>query len=249
MIGVAVLVVIAILPLLAYLGAFRAGRTSYIPVTMMTQPLPKEPKQERVARKPERQPPHVAARKAGQRTPQSTKPLPVHVAASASAGPPSENSIVNGSNTEVGKIPVPAPPPGPAPSATEVTPSQAQPLPPPPVKPPPAPVAPAAPAPAPVPAPVPPPHVPVVVAAVALSQPQPQVPDDMLADDLDATCKVLLTIHADGTVDASQEKSSGNAVLDKLALNAVRKWRFRPATRDGVPTESYLHVDVDFRVS
>ena len=37
--------------------------------------------------------------------------------------------------------------------------------------------------------------------------------------------------------------------LDTLALKAVRRWTFRPATRGGQPVESFLRLRVEFSVS
>lgn len=36
--------------------------------------------------------------------------------------------------------------------------------------------------------------------------------------------------------------------LDEEAVKAVRKWKFAPATFDGVPVPVRLHVDVSFRI-
>jgi len=46
----------------------------------------------------------------------------------------------------------------------------------------------------------------------------------------------VLSIGADGSVlDVRVERSSGYALLDESALDALRKWRFRPAERGGEP--------------
>jgi len=36
--------------------------------------------------------------------------------------------------------------------------------------------------------------------------------------------------------------------LDQRAIDAVRQWRFSPATRQGVPVDVIVHVSVEFRL-
>jgi protein TonB len=42
--------------------------------------------------------------------------------------------------------------------------------------------------------------------------------------------------------------SSGSTLLDEAALEAVRRWRFQPATAAGRPVEASLAVPVEFRL-
>lgn len=61
--------------------------------------------------------------------------------------------------------------------------------------------------------------------------------------------KVRLLIRSDGGV-ASVEVilSSGDAALDEAARLGPLKWRFAPATRDGVPIAAYLLIWITFSV-
>ncbi len=43
-------------------------------------------------------------------------------------------------------------------------------------------------------------------------------------------------------------RSSGSALLDSAALEAVRRWRFRPARRAGEPVEGEVTVPITFRL-
>ena len=103
--------------------------------------------------------------------------------------------------------------------------------------------------PVPVPKPPPAPHIPLLTAAAPVAQPRPAIPDDLRDADLNADFEGLFTIRADGTATVKMVSSTGNPALDGLALDAAKRWTFRPATRDGQPVESYLRLRVEFDVS
>ncbi len=42
------------------------------------------------------------------------------------------------------------------------------------------------------------------------------------------------------------EKSSGYEILDKAAIEAVKKWKFKPATRGGIPINSEVKIPIKF---
>lgn len=50
--------------------------------------------------------------------------------------------------------------------------------------------------------------------------------------------QLVFTVGIDGNVhDLKIAKSSGSTTLDGAALDCVRGWKYKPATRDGTPTE------------
>jgi protein TonB len=49
-------------------------------------------------------------------------------------------------------------------------------------------------------------------------------------------------------LDVQLERSSGRSVLDRAATDAVRRWRFHPARRDGMAVEGSVVVPVQFRL-
>jgi protein TonB len=106
-------------------------------------------------------------------------------------------------------------------------------------------------APAAQPAPPLPPAAPAAIADSAvpqpLSSPAPRYPRD--AQRRGETGTVLLRVHVgpDGTpysVDLVQ--GSGSRTLDRAASDAVRRWRFRPAVRDGQAVAGEVQVPVTF---
>ena len=58
---------------------------------------------------------------------------------------------------------------------------------------------------------------------------------------------LIITIDGSGNVlDVAVEKSSRNRNLDRAAMDAARKWRFRPAMQGGKGVQSRVRVPVDF---
>lgn len=55
-------------------------------------------------------------------------------------------------------------------------------------------------------------------------------------------------IAKDGRV-AKVEAISGPAQLRQAAVNAVQQWRYKPAVKDGVPTEFTTRINLNFSVS
>ena len=60
---------------------------------------------------------------------------------------------------------------------------------------------------------------------------------------------VLLRISENGEVIGVELVSgSGHPALDDSARRAVQRWRFRPATRDGVPVAGSIRTAIHFRL-
>ena len=89
---------------------------------------------------------------------------------------------------------------------------------------------------APPPAPAPEPEL---VSAVQVETPEPEYPrlSRRLAEQ--GTVELRMRVLADGSVgEVAIVRSSGFERLDRAALEGVRRWRCRAATRDGVPHDS-----------
>jgi len=57
-----------------------------------------------------------------------------------------------------------------------------------------------------------------------------------------------IVVRGDGSVgDVKLVRGLGTG-LDQRAIDAVRQWRFSPATRQGVPVDVIVHVSVEFRL-
>jgi protein TonB len=84
-------------------------------------------------------------------------------------------------------------------------------------------------------------------APVPISSPAPTYPPAALRRG--ETGEALLRVHVgpDGVPYAIDlVRGSGSRLLDRAATDAVRKWRFRPALRDGQPVDGSVQVPIAF---
>jgi periplasmic protein TonB len=79
---------------------------------------------------------------------------------------------------------------------------------------------------------------------------QPDYPASARRMELTGTVELRILIGTDGRVkQADVARSSGHRVLDDAAVaQALRKWRFKPATEDGAPVESWTSVPITFEL-
>jgi protein TonB len=262
---------IVALPVLAHFGAFKKIKQQFIvgEVKMVTLPPPPttKPPEEKKQAKAKAQKPSQTAKKAShtsahqQRAAFKSNLNQPHVAvASASGGGDAGGGVVDEGSGKAGELPTPkadvTPPtvkaaesPKPEPPAPKTDPKtdpaqkanaqiaraiEPKPEVKPEIKPEPAPA----------------PHQPVFTDVTQTFAPQPSVPDDLRAAALDKTVVVEITVDAEGnSSDVKLAQPTGNDELDRIALETARKWKFKPATRDGQPIESRVRLHIEFQVS
>lgn len=77
----------------------------------------------------------------------------------------------------------------------------------------------------------------------------PTYPSSLLSKGIGGKVLVACTIDATGKVVATSIKeSSGHPDLDKAAINAVNRWKFKPGTRGGKKVKSVAIVPFNFEV-
>jgi protein TonB len=81
-----------------------------------------------------------------------------------------------------------------------------------------------------------------------ITNPSPVYPVLAKRSRLEGAVKVRITIDETGKV-ANVESLSGNALLADAALEAVRKWRYKPAVVEGSAVEVVTTVEVLFKLS
>jgi TonB family protein len=72
--------------------------------------------------------------------------------------------------------------------------------------------------------------------AFALSAPRPEYPYEARSRHITGSGVANLTVNPISglVVGATMEKSIGNPILDSAALNAFRRWRFKPGTPSAI---------------
>lgn len=79
---------------------------------------------------------------------------------------------------------------------------------------------------------------------------QPRYPSNLLRQDVEGSCTIRVRIAPNGRVaEARAVNATHPAFCDATERHALRSWRFEPATRDGVPVESWQQHIVQFRIS
>jgi protein TonB len=77
---------------------------------------------------------------------------------------------------------------------------------------------------------------------------KPSIPDSLRSGDYKASVSVRVEVAADGSAVPSLRSSSGNADVDGRVLEALRKWKWKPALKDGEPVASIERFRFDFEV-
>lgn len=88
----------------------------------------------------------------------------------------------------------------------------------------------------------------VFVSPVAISLPEPKYPKALRKTKSTADVTVLMVITPAGEVIDPEVTGTTDQDASSAALDAVRKYRFKPATLDGKPVASLAKVVVYFRI-
>jgi protein TonB len=76
----------------------------------------------------------------------------------------------------------------------------------------------------------------------------PEIPDSLKRADFRSFVRVRVEVEPDGRFTPVIRSGSGNADIDRRVLEALRKWRWKPALRDGVPVRTTQLFKFEFEV-
>lgn len=83
---------------------------------------------------------------------------------------------------------------------------------------------------------------------LAVKTPPPEFPLELACAGASGEAVLGVTIGVKGApTEVRLVNSSGHEALDSAAIEAVRTWQFRPATRNGEPVTQAIQVPVNFR--
>ncbi len=74
----------------------------------------------------------------------------------------------------------------------------------------------------------------------------PDYPTALRRDGVSGLVMVKCTIDEQGNVIETTVEKSTNELFDEPALNAVKKWKFKPARQDGTPIAIKVSIPVKF---
>jgi TonB family protein len=90
------------------------------------------------------------------------------------------------------------------------------------------------------------PGEPEIVHPAVVHDPPAEYPKEMLASGKHADVVLIITIDKLGNVADVAVDQSGGESFDKAAIDAVKKWSFTPASRNGVPVSARIKVPFHF---
>jgi TonB family protein len=82
---------------------------------------------------------------------------------------------------------------------------------------------------------------------VPLRKVDPKYPPALVSEKVEGEVVLYAVIRKDGSVDSIQLIHGIDAQLDNNAMQALSKWKFRPAEHQGVPVELEAIVHIPFR--
>ncbi|PTY05123.1 hypothetical protein DB347_16745 [Opitutaceae bacterium EW11] len=84
-------------------------------------------------------------------------------------------------------------------------------------------------------------------APVAVKQTPPSFPSKMRKAGIDGKAIVVLIVNEKGLPEQVQVEQATHELFAKAAIDAIRQWQFKPATKGGQPVAVRLEIPMEFR--
>ncbi len=88
----------------------------------------------------------------------------------------------------------------------------------------------------------------VDVNPVPVKTPPPNFPNSMKREGISGVVAVSIVVDETGAVASCTVAKSSHADFEGPAMDAVKKWKFKPAQKDGVPVKVKLTVPLRFNL-
>jgi protein TonB len=76
----------------------------------------------------------------------------------------------------------------------------------------------------------------------------PEYPSEMRRQHVSGLVVIKCTVDAQGNVSETNVVKSSNESFDKFAMDAVKKWKFKPARQDGEAISTSVNIPIKFVV-
>jgi protein TonB len=83
----------------------------------------------------------------------------------------------------------------------------------------------------------------------AISQVAPVYPASLRKARVEGVVALVFVLNEEGRVEDARVESSSHAEFEAPALEAIRKWRFRPGQKEGKSVKTFLRLPIRFRLS
>lgn len=83
---------------------------------------------------------------------------------------------------------------------------------------------------------------------VPISQPAPRYPAELKRQKMNGNAVVVFILNEDGQVEDPRVESATHPAFEKAALDAIRRWRFKPGMKAGKPVRSNVRQPFAFKV-
>jgi TonB family protein len=77
---------------------------------------------------------------------------------------------------------------------------------------------------------------------------KPNYPDSAKAKGIRGSVELEVVVKKDGTVGEVKVKKSLDGELDEEAVKAMKKWEFKPGTKEGKPVDVLVDVEMTFNL-
>lgn len=84
--------------------------------------------------------------------------------------------------------------------------------------------------------------------AVPVRMVPPVYPYEMKREGINGVVSVTFEVDEQGNVQDPAVQKSTNSKFDQAALDAIKKWKFKPGRRDGVPVKMKVAIPLQFSV-
>ncbi len=84
---------------------------------------------------------------------------------------------------------------------------------------------------------------------VLLASVPPRYPRDMSSGGIEGLVVIVFLLNEQGQVEDPRVDSASRPEFEQPALEAVKKWRFKPGMREGEPVKTFMRLPMRFRMS